>query len=85
MFVKEGLIDKTIARRGLNTAFKGALLNCRQEGEGRPTWKPDDLAIDFHISGTLGELSKELLTAARGRSDAPHLQLQLNLDTSDAS
>lgn len=33
-FVKGGLIDKTIARRGLNTAFKGALLNCRQEGEG---------------------------------------------------
>lgn len=42
-FVKGGLIDKTIARRGLNTAFKGVLLNCRQEGEGQPTretWWP---------------------------------------------
>lgn len=41
--VKGGLIDKTIARRGLNTAFKGVLLNCRQEGEGQPTretWWP---------------------------------------------
>lgn len=76
MFVKGGLIDKTIARRGLNTAFKGALLNCRQEGEGRPTRKPDDLAIDFHISGTLGELSKELLTAATARFDAFLFQSQ---------
>lgn len=36
MLVKGGLIDKTIARQSLNTAFKAALLNCRQEGEGCP-------------------------------------------------
>lgn len=76
MFVKGGLIDKTIARRGLNTAFKGALLNCRQEGEGRPTRKPDDLAIDFLISGTLGELSKEQQPAARGRAGASSQELR---------